>query len=176
MTKTSEKIMKLRLSSNNDSDSDCETIVEVPGSIFNEMTTLSEMIADMSEMGGDSILTDVIDIPLDTIDVKTLNMVVQYYRLSQKSEKQHAELLMDWEKDFFGQIGNESFEILLKLLSASNYLNCKSILDKGCKYVSHLIKNKTVEELRDYFGVENDFTPDEEEKIKNEFSWAIDQE
>ncbi len=171
MTDNSEQIMKLRITSNDGS----ETIVDVPQSIFEKMSTLNDMVLDMSELG--DVPHDVIDIPPNTIDLDTLNMVIEYYQRYQVSENPSENALMDWETEFFEQLGNETFETLSRLLPAANYLNCSELLNKGCKYVARvIIKNKTVEELRDYFGVENDFTPEEEDKIREDFAWAIDQE
>ena len=57
---------------------------------------------------------------------------------------------------------------------AANYLNIKTLLDLTCTSVAHRIKNKTTEEIRQTFGLKNDFTPEEEEEIRKEDQWAFD--
>lgn len=59
------------------------------------------------------------------------------------------------------------------ILVASNYLDCKTLLDAGCEaFAKHLV-GKSVEELREILGVTNDFTPEEEEAIRKENAWAF---
>ena len=37
-----------------------------------------------------------------------------------------------------------------------------------------MIKGKNPQQIRDLFGLENDFTPEEEEQIRREMAWALD--
>ena len=55
---------------------------------------------------------------------------------------------------------------------AANYLDIKSLLELSCAKVASLIKNKTVAEIRAFFNIENDFTPEEEAQIQEENRWA----
>ena len=45
---------------------------------------------------------------------------------------------------------------------AANYLDIKSLLELACARVASMIKNKSVQEIRTFFNIENDFTPEEE--------------
>ncbi|VDK56944.1 unnamed protein product [Anisakis simplex] len=54
---------------------------------------------------------------------------------------------------------------LFELVQAANYLDVSDLLAAGCKQIAALIKGKTVEELREFFHIENDFTPEEEAKV-----------
>jgi len=38
--------------------------------------------------------------------------------------------------------------------------------------VASLIRGKSVEEIRKMFNIQNDFTPEEEERIRKENQWA----
>lgn len=57
---------------------------------------------------------------------------------------------------------------------AANYLNIKGLLDITCKTVANMIKGKNPEEIRKTFNIENDFTPEEEEQIRKENEWVME--
>ena len=63
-------------------------------------------------------------------------------------------------------------EMVFQIILAANYLDIKGLLDLGCKAVAQKIEGKTTQQLRDQFGIENDFTPEEEERIRRENEWA----
>ena len=51
-------------------------------------------------------------------------------------------------------------------------MNAQHLIDViGCQ-ISAACIGKPVEELRDYFGVENDFSPEDEKRIKEEIDFA----
>lgn len=64
--------------------------------------------------------------------------------------------------------------MLFGLILAANYLNVPSLLDLACQHTADLIKGKTVQDIRDTFGIVNDFTPEEEEEIRKENEWAFE--
>jgi len=57
---------------------------------------------------------------------------------------------------------------------AANYLDIKPLLDLTCKTVAHLVAGKTPDQIRAEFGVEKPFTPEDYDKLKQEFEWARD--
>ena len=61
------------------------------------------------------------------------------------------------------------------MLQAANYLEIKGLLDLTCQTVANMIKDKSPEEIRKAFNIKNDFTPEEEEEIRRENSWAFDE-
>ncbi|KAH7332147.1 hypothetical protein KP509_20G071100, partial [Ceratopteris richardii] len=54
------------------------------------------------------------------------------------------------------------------------FLNIQSLLDLTCQRVADMIKEKTPEEIRRAFNIENDFTPEEEEEVRRENQWAFE--
>ena len=73
-----------------------------------------------------------------------------------------------WDEDFFAVDQALVFELIL----AANFLDIKGLLNLGCKIVAKMIRGKTPEEIRKHFNIKNDFTTEEEEKIKKENEWC----
>lgn len=71
-------------------------------------------------------------------------------------------------------INDQSTKSLLRLANVANYLEVKYFLDFLCQTVADRIKNKTVEYVRDLFGVENDFSPEEYDKVCAEAPWCFE--
>ena len=79
-----------------------------------------------------------------------------------------ADVTSPWYADFV----NLDQEVLFELILASNYLDIKPLLELSCAKVASLIKNKSIPEIRKFFNIENDFTPEEEQQIMEENKWA----
>ena len=63
-------------------------------------------------------------------------------------------------------------EVLFEIILAANFLDIKPLLELSCAKVASLIKGKGIPEIRSYFDIENDFTPEEEQQIMEENKWA----
>ena len=61
---------------------------------------------------------------------------------------------------------------IFELIMAANYLDIQSLLELACAKVSAVIKDKSIPEIRKYFNIENDFTPEEEAEVMSENKWA----
>ena len=79
-----------------------------------------------------------------------------------------SEVTTPWYADYI----NLDQEALFDLILAANYLDIKPLLDLSCAKVASLIKNKSIQEIRRFFSIENDFTPEEEAQIMEENKWA----
>jgi S-phase kinase-associated protein 1 len=75
-----------------------------------------------------------------------------------------------WDQAFV----NIDQDTIFTLLVAANYLEIKPLLDLTAKKIASLIKGKTVEEIRALFGITNDFTPEEEDQVRQENAWCTD--
>mmetsp|Transcript_106585 Transcript_106585/g.200755 ORF Transcript_106585/g.200755 Transcript_106585/m.200755 type:complete len:349 (-) Transcript_106585:109-1155(-) len=76
----------------------------------------------------------------------------------------------DWDADYV----DIPQELLFELVLAANSLNIKSLLDLLCAKVASMIKGKTTEEIRKQFNIVNDFTPEEEARVREENRWCED--
>ncbi|XP_062227703.1 SKP1-like protein 1B [Phragmites australis] len=66
-------------------------------------------------------------------------------------------------------------DTLYDLLMAANYLEVKGLLDLACQKVADMIKGKTPDAIRQTFKIKNDFSPEQEEKIREEYQWAFEE-
>ena len=61
-----------------------------------------------------------------------------------------------------------------RFVQAANYLHIKNVFDLTCQNVENILKGVTLEEIRKYFNIKNDFSPEEEEEIRHENPWAFE--
>ena len=80
--------------------------------------------------------------------------------------------LNDVTTPWYAEFVNLDQEILFELILAANYLDIKPLLELACAKVASLIKNRSIPEIRKFFNIENDFTPEEEAQIMEENKWA----
>ena len=80
-----------------------------------------------------------------------------------------ADLTTEFYAGFVNGLGEEElFEVVL----ASNYLECQHLLELSSAKVATLIQHMDVDQVREFFAIENDFTPEEMERVKQEIKWA----
>ena len=79
--------------------------------------------------------------------------------------KEFNELSSEFER---GLITDLSQADLFTLINTCNYLQFTAMQDLASARVAVWVKNMSIEECRALFGLENDFTPEEEEQFKKE--------
>jgi len=70
----------------------------------------------------------------------------------------------EWDDDFI----NMEQETLFDLILVANSLDIKPLLDLACAKVASMLKGKNTEDIRKQFNIVNDFTPEEEAKVRKE--------
>lgn len=78
------------------------------------------------------------------------------------------EIVSAWQADFIDLSRAEIFDVIL----AANYMDIQPLLDLACAKVASMLRGKTPEQIRVDFDIVNDFTPEEEERIREENKWA----
>lgn len=158
-----------------------------------ESFEVSGKVAIMSELVKTMIVTDDGDdedgsegsseaedheIPLPNVKSEVLGKVIEFckYHVDRpmreiekplKSAKME-QVVDDWDAKFV----DIEQELLFELILAANYMDIKSLLDLTCAKVASMIKGKSPEEIRQTFNIVNDFTPEEEAKVREENKWC----
>ncbi|KAK4403904.1 SKP1-like protein 12 [Sesamum angolense] len=134
-------------------------------SIMSDAARFSETINNMVE---DGCVTSAIPLPL--VDGKTLAKVVAYLNKLLPVAKDTSEKRKMDEEFLSGEEMSALFEIIL----AANYLNIKDLLSAVAQKIADMMKNKSVKWVRKTFGIESDYTEEEEKAIQDESPWAYE--
>ncbi|KAL4598063.1 hypothetical protein ACB092_11G031800 [Castanea dentata] len=117
-------------------------------------------------------------IPLPNVESHPLAILITYckkhleIKANNADNKKEMEIDMEhYEREFLKNVMPQE---LTELILAANYLNFKEALDFFCRAVASAIQNKSVEYVRKFFGLESDFEPGEEEKLREEFAWSFE--
>lgn len=139
--------------------------------VVNKSTILKNMIEDTGKDG---------DIPIPNIQLPILKKIIEFcehYKSSNPKEikkplvssKLTENNVDEWDANF---IELEKVDDIIDLVIAANFLDIESLVALGCAKIATFIKGKSVEEIRDVFGIQNDFTPQEEQQLREENKWA----
>ncbi|KAJ9066632.1 hypothetical protein DSO57_1007706 [Entomophthora muscae] len=117
-------------------------------------------------------------LPLPNVSASVLTKVLEYctqhkedpLNVPEDSQDKVLEEIEPWDVEFCKVDQGTLFDLLL----AANYLDIKQLLDLICKVIANMIKGKTPEQIRQTFNIENDFTPEEEERNRRENAWVDD--
>lgn len=61
---------------------------------------------------------------------------------------------------------------LSHIIKGADFLDVEPLLDVACKALAERIRGKTTEQLRESFGIVNDFTPEELEQVAQDNGWG----
>ncbi|KAJ3432330.1 s-phase kinase-associated protein [Anaeramoeba flamelloides] len=145
-----------------------------------EVAAMSQTIKNLLE----AIEDENTAIPIENVKGEILERVIHYceHHYNHPSPKNLTENeneyerrtddIEPWDQTFC----NVEQPILFELILAANYLDIKPLLDVCCKTVANLIKEcRSPEEIRKRFKIKNDFTKEEEEEIRKENAWCLDE-
>mmetsp|Transcript_43173 Transcript_43173/g.31541 ORF Transcript_43173/g.31541 Transcript_43173/m.31541 type:complete len:163 (+) Transcript_43173:31-519(+) len=118
------------------------------------------------------------EIPLPNVKRSILNKIIEFCNYIKDNTPPEIEKplrsnnLADVASPWYAEFVNLDQEVLFELILAANYLDIKPLLELSCAKVASLIKNRSIQEIRKFFNIENDFTPEEEAQIMEENKWA----
>ncbi|KFK35209.1 hypothetical protein AALP_AA5G254600 [Arabis alpina] len=144
---------------------------EVKEAVAREFEIVAHMIEDncagkaipIANVTGD-ILSKVIEYCEKHVEEEKGKGVLIDYEEEEAKEKK----LKIWDTEFMKQF---DMEMVFHLILAANYLNIQGLLDLTCLTVADHVKEMKVEQVREFFNIENDFTPEEEAEILKENQW-----
>ena len=123
---------------------------------------------------------DDVEIPLSNVKSSILKKIKEYLEHYQDSDPKEIErplasqnyqdCVEAWDFEFINIELDTIFEIIL----AANYMDIKPLLELASSKIASIIKGKTPEEIRKIFNIQNDFTPEEEQQIRDENQWCMD--
>lgn len=120
--------------------------------------TIKNMIDDL---GGD--LTTAL--PLHVVNTREMKRVLEWckhrFERPVDDKDKHMEKyrnLSSWEKEYTEKMDQPA---TFQLILAANYLDIRPLLDLLCKSVALNLSRKTPEQIKEYFGITREFTPEE---------------
>ncbi|WMV16111.1 hypothetical protein MTR67_009496 [Solanum verrucosum] len=108
-------------------------------------------------------------IPLFNVDGKTMMTVVKYWK-KHSEEGVTEDQLKNFDQDFLKMSHSE----LLGVVLAARYLDDKQLKKVIIQEFADRITGKTLEEIREVYGIVNDYTSEEEEEVRREYAWAFE--
>jgi len=115
-------------------------------------------------------------IHLDYVSTEILEKVIEYctYHVDHPPRPMEtADDVDQWDVEFLMNVDKPT---LFQLAQAAHFLVIKSLLDLVCRTIADaIIACKTPEKVREMLHIQNDFTPEEEQKIRLENQWAFDE-
>ena len=117
---------------------------------------------------------DAPEIPLPSVLPETLHLLAAYFELRHNNPPAPIDrplrqpllsVVDETDKRFIEPLGEEA---VLHLVRASNYLNYPALKALTCARCADWMAEKSVEEIRDMLGADNDFTPEEMAILRKE--------
>lgn len=135
-----------------------------------EIVKVSKTLANMLlDMDGLDFRENIIPIP--NCDSLVLSNLLRWCELWIQNQNENSETKIDssWQQEFVSDMDLKmSFDCIL----ASNFLEIDSLLNVLIVKIRGMWESKSVEEIRTNFGIENDFTLEEENQIKRDNEWC----
>eukprot|EP00923_Selenidium_pygospionis_P036288 GHVN01063672.1.p1 GENE.GHVN01063672.1~~GHVN01063672.1.p1 ORF type:complete len:172 (+),score=42.31 GHVN01063672.1:45-560(+) len=141
---------------------------------------MSHLIANMIAETG---LSEAI--PLHNVDSNTLRKIIEWCEYHKDKpppvvakplkSSVMTELVDAWDAEFIDpQPPNPplAHEDVIALTLATNYMDIPGLLELSCAKIASLIRNKTPEQIRQELNIVNDFTPEEENQVREENRWC----
>ena len=122
---------------------------------------ISNLISCMLENIDNENLEDDRDIPLLNVNAKCVAKIIefmQYYhndKMKDIEKPLRSSNLKDIIQDWYAEFINIDEDFLFSLINAANYMDIQPLLNLGCAKVASLIKNKTPEEIRNIFNIDD---------------------
>ena len=134
--------------------------------IIKRSKTLQFILEDASTKDGHTFT-----IPQDTVTGPVLQKIEEwcYYHRKHKTLQvpTRDQPPVSWDVAFLDRF-KDDHNLLCGVMMSANYLAIENLLEICAWQVAQFIIGKSPEEIRETFGIENDFTPEEEAQVRQE--------
>lgn len=137
---------------------------DVPMAVATQSLTIKSMV---EEIGGDD------PVPVPNVNGAVLARVIEFCTFHTIPRAENDDARKQFDTEYTAGL-KADHGMLFDLILAANYLNIKQLLDLVCSTVAGMIRGKTTEQIRETFAIANDFTPEEEERVRQENQWAFE--
>ena len=120
------------------------------------------------------------EVPLNNVKSNILKKIKEYLDHYQDTDpkeierplasQNYQECVDPWDFEFI----NVDLDLIFEIILASNYMDIKPLLELASSKVASIIKGKTPEEIRKTFNIQKEFTPEEQQQIREENQWCLD--
>ncbi|KAK4711264.1 hypothetical protein R3W88_005777 [Solanum pinnatisectum] len=90
--------------------------------------------------------------------------------IKHSEERVPEDQLKNFDQDFLKMSHSELLDVVL----AARYLDDKQLKKVIIQEFADRITGKTLEEIREVYGIVNDYTPEEEEEVRREYAWDFE--
>lgn len=122
-------------------------------------------------------------IPLPEITQATFKKVVTFCQYLQDGNEEpdierplRSNDLLDHTTEYYATFVDMERDAVEDLLLAANFLDIKPLLELCCAKIATYLKGKTIPEIRQFYGIVNDFTPEEEAEPFDESKYMVEEE
>lgn len=157
------------------------TVVSEDGQPFTVKQSVFKQIGIYRGLAQDDHLDPSTPFPIHAVTSNILSLLLDYLNNDDDDDNDdnEDELLMVVEQHiqsprdraFFAQL---DLPTLIELTRAANYLHCPRLLEQCCRAVAGHMRGLSTEQLRAKFNIENDFSVEEEERVRRETAWCFE--
>ncbi|KAH0711506.1 hypothetical protein KY289_007465 [Solanum tuberosum] len=108
-------------------------------------------------------------IPLPNVNTQELILIIEYMNKHAEKTNSNEKEIKEFDKKF---LKDKSYQNMFELLAVANYLHISDLMNLLYQTIADKIKNKSVNAVRQIFGIVNNYTPEEEERVREEHKWA----
>lgn len=148
-----------------------------------ESFTLPISVAKMSKLVETTIddenEDEVQEILLPNVKSSILSKVIEYCTHYQTVEPMapittplKSSIVEDVVQKWYADFVKVDQAVLFELVTSSNFMDIKPLLDLTCFAVAVLIKGKSADDIRTIFNISSDYAPDEEVQAAEDTKWC----
>ncbi|OIV92515.1 hypothetical protein TanjilG_02278 [Lupinus angustifolius] len=146
------------------------------GETFNVSPIIAKHMEIVQNFIGDDSSVSVTSsvVPLPNVNASELSKIIDYldyHHNFRKGVDSNDEEAKEFDEKFTKGLSHDELKMLL---IAANYLNVKELLELLFQTIADIIENKSVEYVRNFFGIVSTYTPEEEEELRQQHRWAFE--